>query len=157
LVDWTYYPLTTLPGRYDVVLCRYPEDGQDKPGPKARPALVRTTAVMDDTGGGEVEVVYGTTVLKLRERPFDLHVTNVAEMDWAGLFNPTRFDLDRTIWLPWAEEFFLAPKGKISPVLGSLSGYMVRKLQEQYAYKQHFLARLAQIEVAEDEDESEDP
>jgi hypothetical protein len=136
--NWHYYPLTTLPGRYDIVLCRYPEDGEAMPGPKARPALVRTTAVMDDTGAGEVEVVYGTKVLKLERRSLDLHVTNVQEMNRAGLFHPTRFDLDKTIWLPWAEEFFVPGAGKVDPILGSLSPYMIRKLQEQYAYKQHF-------------------
>ena len=156
MVDWTYYPLTTLPGRYDIVLCRFPEEGDERPGPKARPALVRTTAVMDDTGAGEVEVVYGTRVLKPRERPLDLHVTNVAEMDWAGLFHPTRFDLDKQIWLPWAEEFFVVPKGKVTPVLGSLSGYMVRKLQEQYAYKQHLYAQVEAEMEAQAADAADD-
>jgi hypothetical protein len=154
LVDWAFYPLTTLPGRYDIVLCRFPEQGATEPGPKARPALVRTTAVMDDTGGGEVEVVYGTSVMKIGGRRFDLHVSNVAEMDWAGLFHPTRFDLDQRVWLPWAEEFFLVPKGKVSPVVGSLSPYMVRKLQEQYAYKQHLFAQVEAQMEADREQES---
>lgn len=105
---------------------------------------------MDDTGGGEVEVVYGTRVIKPRERRLDLHVTNVAEMDWAGLFHPTRFDLDKQIWLPWAEEFFVVPKGKVTPVLGSLSSYMVRKLQEQYAYKQHYMRKVSENDEGEE-------
>lgn len=136
--SWTYYPLTALPARYDIVLCRYPECGGPVPGPKCRPALVRATAVQDDDGTGEVEVIYGTRILKRERRPFDLVIMNVAEMNWAGLYYPTRFDLDDRIWLPWAEEFFVVPAGKHSPVLGALSPYMIRKLQEQYAYKQHF-------------------
>lgn len=111
------------------------------PGPKPRPGLVRATAVSDDTGNGEIELVYGTKVLKFVRRSLDFHVSNVEEMDWAGLYHPTRFDLDKTVWLPWATEFFCPPKGKISPVLGSLSSYMVRKLQEQYAYKQFYRAQ----------------
>jgi hypothetical protein len=93
---------------------------------------------MDDAGTGEVEVSYGTKVLKLAVAASIWHVTNLEEMNRAGLFHPTRFDLDKTIWLPWAEEFFIPGKGKIDPILGSLSQYMIRKLQEQYAYKQHY-------------------
>jgi hypothetical protein len=155
--NWTHYPLTTLPARYDIVLCRYPEVGAVEPGPKCRPALVRTTAVMDDTGEGEVEVVYGTKVLKLGRRSLDLHVTNVQEMNWAGLFHPTRFDLDKAVWLPWAEEFFVPGKGKVDPILGALSPYMIQKLQEQYAYKQHFQQLRLELEEAREPPEKNRP
>lgn len=153
--NWTHYPLTTLPARYDIVLCRYPENGSDTPGPKSRPALVRATAVMDDTGLGDVEVVYGTRVLKLGLRSLDLHVTNLQEMNWAGLFHPTRFDLDKSVWLPWAEEFFVPCKGKVDPIMGSLSPYMIQKLQEQYAYKQHFKQLRLEFEQANKEGAAE--
>jgi hypothetical protein len=150
--SWTYYPLTALPARYDIVLCRYPESGSATPGPKCRPALVRAAAVQDDDGTGELEVVYGTRVLKMDRRPFDLHVMNVAEMNWAGLYYPTRFDLDNRIWLPWAEEFFVIPARKQSPVLGALSPYMVRKLQEQYAYKQQYEQLRLELEERQKKD-----
>jgi hypothetical protein len=112
---------------------------------------------MDDTGEGEVEVVYGTKVLKLGRRSLDLHVTNVQEMNWAGLFHPTRFDLDKAVWLPWAEEFFVPGKGKVDPILGALSPYMIQKLQEQYAYKQHFQQLRLELEEAREPPEKNRP
>lgn len=67
-----------------------------------------------------VEVTFGTTKIKKLERPFDLQIHNIAAMDHAGLPSATRFDLDRTIWLPWASEYFTPRKGYNSPISGGL-------------------------------------
>lgn len=70
---------------------------------------------------GAVEIAFGTTRLKPLERPFDLQIQNSEALDHCGLPCATRFDLDRTIWLPWASEFFTPREGYTSPVSGSLS------------------------------------
>lgn len=68
-----------------------------------------------------VEVTFGTSNAKHDERPFDLIVSNSVALDECGLPCVTRFDLDKTIWLPWAKEFFAPREGYTSPVSGGLN------------------------------------
>lgn len=68
-----------------------------------------------------VEVTFGTSRAKYGERPFDLIISNSAALDEAGLPSVTRFDLDRTIWLPWASEYFTQREGYRTPITGSLA------------------------------------
>jgi hypothetical protein len=120
---WTYYPASTLPAPLDIVLCRFPVHiDLGNPGPEKRPALVIKTAISETGLNGEVYVMYGTTQLKLDKRRNDLFVTNYNEMYEAGLHKATRFDLDKVLWLPWAEEFFEKPNHPHyhSPVIGHL-------------------------------------
>ena len=50
--DWTYYPLVTLPRPLDIVWCRFPKDEKpSRPGPKPRPALVRSFELSKDHTG----------------------------------------------------------------------------------------------------------
>ena len=67
-----------------------------------------------------VEVTFGTSKVKHGERPFDLIIANSAELDGCGLPYVTRFDLDKTIWLPWASEYFVPREGYRTPVTGAL-------------------------------------
>lgn len=69
-----------------------------------------------------MRICFGTSNLKTDSRPFDFFVTNMNEMNIAGLFQATRFDLDRILWMPWSTEFFRKPHAKPSPVIGHLSG-----------------------------------
>jgi hypothetical protein len=136
VVDWTYFPLSTLPAPYEVVWCRFPHHPDlGDPGPWPRPALIRNSAV-DENGNGEVEVVYGTTNLKFATRKFDFIVSKQTEMDLCGLWRATRFDLDNLVWLPWAEEWFETLPTCSSPILGRLSDEAIRMLQLTLAYKQ---------------------
>lgn len=118
---WNYYPLTTVPRALDIVWCHFPFNAPPfKPGPYPRPALVKSVAI----GPGnvpEVEIVYGTSNLKMMKRRYDLFVVNSREMAEAGCPQATRFDLDNVIWLPWAKEFFKCRRGKKTPVVGHLS------------------------------------
>lgn len=139
-MTWAYFPVSTLPAPYDLVWCRFPHhESLGEPGPKPRPALVRNVAVDDDSGHGHVEVVYGTTKLKLSSRLFDFVISKPYEMDHCGLYRATRFDLDKHVWVPWAAEWFEALPGTSSAVLGHLTDHSVKMLQITIALKQHNL------------------
>jgi len=97
--------------------------------------LVRAVAVLDD-GTGEVEVVYGTSTLKLDTRLYDLVISKMSEMNECGLYRATRFDLDKSIWLPWNTDWFEIRPDFFSPVIGKLTAEAIKLLQITLAYKQ---------------------
>lgn len=143
---FTYYPLSTLPAPYDIVWCRFPQDeALGHPGPKPRPAIVLNVAVFGDDpdGGSEVQLIYGTTKLKLAQRPHDFFVTNVAEMDSCGLNQATRFDLDACAWIPWATEWFEVLPTYSSPIIGHLSTHATKLLQIELGYRRKSEPKLA--------------
>ena len=114
----------------DIVWCRFSERPRDKPGPKPRPALV--LEVTQRTDGIEVKVAYGTSQ-KLGRLPageFAIRkLDNAAAYALAGLSFDTKFDLAKTLSLPWDDAFFAVPPdprcGQI-PKLGSLHSGMVK-------------------------------
>lgn len=117
------FPAASLPAIFDVVLCNFPlAEAPGKPGPKERPCLVVKTA---ETLNGEeyphIRIIYGTSNPKIGKRLNDFYVCNLTEMEEAGLFNPTRFDMDNRIWLPWSPEYFPIYQGYHSPPIGHLS------------------------------------
>jgi len=123
------FPLSILPAPYDIVWCRFPfHESLGEPGPKPRPALVKNAATRHD-GSAEVEVVYGTTNLKMETRKYDFIVSKTSEMDACGLYRATRFDLDKVVWLPWNTEWFDILPNYNSPVIGSLTSYGKSMLQ----------------------------
>lgn len=132
----TFFPPSTLPAPYDLVWCRFPlQEDLGNPGPKPRPAVVLNVAVDQDAGEGEVQLVYGTTNLKMAQRPRDCFVTNLAEMDTCGLNKATRFDLDKVAWVPWAEEWFAILPGYTSPIIGHLSHHATKLLQIELSHR----------------------
>ena len=92
-------------------------------------------AINHEDGEGEVQVVYGTTKLKMMQRHHDFYVTNLAEMDECGLDKATRFDLDKIGWMPWASEWFVPLLGYSSPIMGHLSSHSTRLLQIELAHR----------------------
>lgn len=129
MVSLTPFPITTLPAPYDIIWCRFPvHDDLGNPGPKPRPGLVRNVATTPG-GYGEVQIIYGTTNLKMSQRPNDFFVTNAAEMNSCGLFRATRFDLDNVAWIPWANEWFECLPSYSSPIIGHLSDHAIKMLQ----------------------------
>lgn len=127
---WTHYPASTLPAPYDIVWCSFPFGlNFDIPGPKQRPALVLQSGLSDPGFCPEARVIYGTSVLKTRDRPHDFFVQNFQDRYDAGLAQATRFDLDRCLWLPWCSEFFISPGPQYpTPVMGSLPDHLRRLL-----------------------------
>ncbi len=120
--SWHYYSIQSIPAPLNIVWCHFPEaHDQRNPGPKPRPALVRAIRLNGEHTRAEIEVTYGTSKTKSFERPLDLIIANAAELNAMGLPQATRFDLDRTIWLPWAEEWFTPRTHGQSPIIGSLT------------------------------------
>jgi hypothetical protein len=98
---------------------------------------VRNVAINDD-GTAEVEVVYGTTNLKLHTRLFDLVVSKASEMDACGLYRATRFDLDQTVWLPWNTDWFEIRSDFNSPTIGKLTSEARKMMQIVQSYKARY-------------------
>lgn len=77
-----------------------------------------------------VEVVYGTTRLKLKERAGDFFLTEADDLRAAGLRRPTRFDPKRSLWLPWAREWFAPPTAAhATPLIGRLTDTSIAELR----------------------------
>jgi hypothetical protein len=114
----------------DIVWCRFPERPRDKPGPKPRPALV--LEVTERTDGIEIKVAYGTNqkLDRMMAGEFAIRkLDNAVAYELAGLSYDTKFDLSKTVSLPWNDMFFGVPHdpryGQI-PKLGSLHSGMMK-------------------------------
>lgn len=124
------FPVATLPAQLDVVWCRFPlEEMPKQPGPKARPGLVRSVYLSKDHKWGAVEVTYGTSRYQPKDRPFDLHVYNLAEMEKCGLPQATCFVLDKTVKLLWGPDFFCKREDGTGPIVGHLSPTILMQLE----------------------------
>lgn len=99
--------------------------------------MVLAVRYADDPPDGRflVKVVYGTSKLKTDTRPFDFTIMNYAQRLICRLPQATRFDLDKVVWLPWAEEYFRARPGDSTPVISVLP----QPLQQEFAW--HMNAR----------------
>jgi len=132
----TALPLSILPAPYDIVWCRFPEhDDLGNPGPKPRPGIVMNVAVDDDERTGEVQVIYGTTTLKMQTRRHDFFVCKLSEMEMCGLDKATRFDLDTFAWIPWDSEWFDTLPQYDSPIVGHLTDHAIKLLQIELSYR----------------------
>ena len=120
-MTYAYYAATTLPKSGDIVWCHFPlREMPGGPGPKPRPAIVRRTFLDPRTGRGSVEVAFGTgKKLKTLYRG-EFVVASPGGMRAAGLDLPTKFDLARTVRLPWARQFFAVKPGHGRLVMGAL-------------------------------------
>ena len=118
--DWDFLAAHHAPAPLDIVWCRFPivEDPKN-PGPKPRPALVRRVLRRAD-GATYLEVSYGTSN-PARYSDHDLWIHNLAEMFDMGLPQATIFQLDRTVTVPWASEWFTTREDGSGPVIGALT------------------------------------
>lgn len=115
-------PADTLPAPLDIVWSRFPYDNKPgEPGEVAHPALVFATFEYKP-GLFSVQVAYGTSKLKTDRRPFDFRIQNFRHMQYAGLSQATRFDLDRIRYLMWDSDWFESPDltKYETPVIGHL-------------------------------------
>lgn len=115
-------PSETLPKPFEVVWSRFPyNQNPGVPAVDPHPALV--FAVNEyQPGRYSVQVAYGTSNLKTDSRPYDFRVHNFRAMQYAGLSQATRFDLDCIKWLMWDDEWFVSPNTAVyhTPVIGCL-------------------------------------
>jgi hypothetical protein len=130
-MGWTFLDTTDLPRLYDIVWCRFPEDGKS-PGPKIRPSLVRGVKKDLESDRGALKVSYGTTNLKINTRSdFDLIIQFARSLQEIGLPSATRFDLDLSNVLPWCSEFFCPPPGWPSIIIGHLNEANIVRLEDR--------------------------
>ena len=122
------------PAAGDIVWCHFP-DGVH-PRPKPRPGLVLT--VFGLRAPFTVTVAYGTSqrTTQLQRGEFVIQRTaHPAAFAAANLSFDTKFDLRRSVDLPYASEWFsvppAAPHGQV-PRLGTLHPSLVRAVQAAY-------------------------
>ncbi len=120
-MKYAYYGATTLPKPGDVVWCHFPlREMPGSPGPKPRPAIVRRTFLDPRTSRSSVEVAFGTSKKPKTLYRGEFVVASPGGMRAAGLDLPTKFDLARTVRLPWARQFFAVKPGHSRLVMGAL-------------------------------------
>jgi mRNA-degrading endonuclease toxin of MazEF toxin-antitoxin module len=98
-------PWAPRPRAGDIVECRFPESEVGTPGPKDRPALVvQVEEDPEDESASIVRVAYGTSQDVEQRYPGELTVR--ATDPKAGLDRDTKFDLGKTVRLPFDTEWF---------------------------------------------------
>jgi hypothetical protein len=119
-LEFRYYAVNTVPNPLDVVWCLFPkEEFPHLPSEDPHPCLVRTIELDRRHTIAWIEVCFGTSK-NIMDDPEDLVISNLSEMDCAGLYYATRFKLDKCRNLPWCVEFFVPPPGKVSSIIGKL-------------------------------------
>ena len=122
--------LPNLPEVGDIVLCRFPEDETPGMPGKGRPALV--LSVRKNLDGHDVIYVLPGTTNTSRMYPGEFVIAHQHGEDYlqAGLNGPTKFKMNKKPRaLPWVTEWFVSPKGRDTPILGSLTDNAYRRLE----------------------------
>jgi hypothetical protein len=113
-------PWGVRPHIFDIAWARFPYHGQGgRPANDLHPCLIVQVVEADADGSCWVAAFYGTSKLRMHEErdQIDALVMNVEEMSRMGLRCATRFDLDRPMWMPWTDEYFVESKANVgSPV-----------------------------------------
>ena len=108
-----------LPVLGEICRVKFPYDHTPgAPGPTAHPGIV--LAIQRSKDPFSLFVVYGTSKRLQDAKPWDVVLTK-EEANAAGLAHPTRFHLNRAIWLPYDDVWFEKAAGHPSPRMGSLS------------------------------------
>lgn len=119
----------------EIVWCHFPDC--INPRPKPRPALI-LVVFDDDAPQFEVRVTYGTsqrTTTLYRGEFAILRERNRAAYAAAGLSYDTKFDLKRSVDLPYTSEWFSVPPAAPcghTPKLGTLHPSRVRAVQAAF-------------------------
>jgi hypothetical protein len=126
MTQWWKQPLAG-----DVVWCYFPEELQNQPADKPRPALI--LEVYDDHAPQfGVQIAYGTSkrVTTLYAGEFSITQADGEAYRAAGLSYDTKFNLARRLQLPFNDEYFAvppsAPHGQ-QPKLGVLHASLMRR------------------------------
>ena len=120
----------------DIVYCRFPQSELPGPGPKPRPALVLQVGEVDS--GSFVRVAYGTSKRtdRLQAGEFLVSPQDGAAYAVSGLAYPTKFDLGRTVELPFNDTWFnVAPRAPFgqTPKLGLLHPSLMRRAKAAFS------------------------
>ncbi|MDC7830322.1 MULTISPECIES: type II toxin-antitoxin system PemK/MazF family toxin [Pseudomonas] len=98
-------PFYPLPAPGDIVWCKFPSHANlGEPGPKSRPALVVRVSDLDH----EVVIAYGTSqkTQTLYPGEFSLSPSDGDAYQMSGLGAETKFDVGRTVQLPFDTDWF---------------------------------------------------
>jgi len=129
----TRYFAAPKPG--DIVWCRFPEEKTLHPAPKARPALVWQVGKI--AGQTAVAIAYGTSqkVDRLFPGEFAIVPADGAAYTVSGLSYPTKFNLARSVELPYDDRWFAVPPGAPfgqQPKLGVLHPSLMHRAQATF-------------------------
>lgn len=119
----------------DIVWCRFPQEKSLRPAPKARPALVLRVGQID--GRPAVEIAYGTSqkIERLFPGEFAILPADGAAYTASGLGYPTKFNLARSVELPFNDRWFAVPPGTPfgrQPKLGVLHPSLMKRAQAAF-------------------------
>jgi hypothetical protein len=125
-----------LPEAGDIVWCRFPEEAMGRPGPKPRPALVLDLGTMH--GDPAVEAIFGTSqkLERLYAGEFAITPDDGIAYRVSGLSRATKFDMGKSVFLPYNDVWFGVPPGAPhgqTPKLGILHPSLMRRAQAAYA------------------------
>lgn len=114
---------------------RFPQEKTLVPAPKPRPALVLTVGEID--GAPAVSIAYGTSqkVERLFPGEFAILQSDGAAYAASGLSFPTKFNLSRTVELPYNDRWFTVAPGTPfgqQPKLGVLHPSLMKRAQAAY-------------------------
>ncbi|MBU8978191.1 hypothetical protein JI752_018745 [Lysobacter sp. MMG2] len=124
----------SLPVLAEVCLAYFPyNEAPDAPGPVEHPVLVLAISRKDPFS---LFVAYGTSQGIDHPHPWDL-VLSKDEAQEIGLSKPTRFALDRTVWLPYDDVWFKRAIGRQTPRLGALPKAALKRLGESRITWEH--------------------
>ncbi len=120
----------------DIVWCRFPQEKSLQPAPKARPALVLRVGEID--GHPAVAIAYGTSQKLERLFPgeFAISPADGAAYTASGLSYPTKFNLARSVELPFNDRWFAVPPGAPfgqQPKLGVLHPALMKRAQAAFS------------------------
>ena len=126
----------TLPEAGDIVWCRFPEEAMGRPGPKPRPAMVVDLGTLHSDPA--VEVIYGTSqkLERLYAGEFAITPEDGIAYRASGLSRATKFDMSRSVFLPYNVVWFGVPPGAPhgqTPKLGILHPSLIHRAQAAYA------------------------
>jgi hypothetical protein len=126
-------PRWQQPGAGEILWCAFPNTAGLQPGRKHRPALAIT---VDDaeTPLLRVLVAYGTSqrVTELHAGEFAILPADAGAYQLSGLSFPTKFDLARSVLLPYTLEWFAVPPGTPhgqTPRLGTLHPSLLHRFR----------------------------
>ena len=125
----------TPPKPGDIVWCRFPDEKMLHPAPKARPALVWRVGKI--AGQPAVTIAYGTSqkVDRLFPGEFAIVPADGAAYTVSGLSYPTKFNLARSVELPYDNRWFAVPTGAPfgqQPKLGVLHPSLMHRAQAAF-------------------------
>ena len=129
-----------LPDVGDIVWCWFPHERFVKPGPKPRPALVVDVGAL--RGAPAAEVIYGTSqkLATLYPGEFAIVPADGGAYALSGLSYPTKFNILRSVFLPYNDVWFApapgVPYGQ-TPKLGVLHPSLLPRVAAAARKRQH--------------------